>query len=269
MATVFLRIASLLTVVLVLGGCATQVRQAPAGEDGVAPLPRLAFQRLALDPRNGGQLVDAAALQPGDIILSAAASINSVGIRTLTLAPVSHAAVYVGNDQIAEAVGHGVVLRSLDEVMRDEVVVVAFRHPHFQPEHGDRVRAFAHANLGTRYNHVGVVLLTPFSLSRRTCELPLVPSAVRDFCLRGFATIQLGTRNNDRFFCSQFVLEAYRHAGLPITDADPRWVSPADILHMREGDVPAMRAHQPLTYVGHLKMRPWAEPQTKVSSARR
>ena len=97
--------------------------------------------------------------------------------------------------------------------------------------------------------------MAPFSLERRACELPLVPEGVRDFCIRGIATVQLGAGgNNDRFFCSQFVLEAYAQAGLPITDADPRWISPADILHMREGDVPSMKIHQPLVYVGHLKL---------------
>ena len=65
--------------------------------------------------------------------------------------------------------------------------------------------------------------------------------------------VQLGLGRSDRFFCSQFVLEAYRQAGLPITDADPRWVSPADLLHMREGDVPSIAATQPLRYIGHLK----------------
>ena len=49
--------------------------------------------------------------------------------------------------------------------------------------------------------------------------------------------------------------EAYRVAGLPITDADPRWISPADILHMREGDVSSVRVNQPLAYIGHLKFR--------------
>ncbi|HEY4638237.1 MAG TPA: hypothetical protein VIH23_08250 [Burkholderiales bacterium] len=38
-----------------------------------------------------------------------------------------------------------------------------------------------------------------------------------------------------------------------MTDADPRLVSPADILHMREGDVPSFRIRVPLRYVGHLK----------------
>ena len=68
--------------------------------------------------------------------------------------------------------------------------------------------------------------------------------------------VQLGASRNDQFFCSQFVLEAYNQAGLPVTTADPRWVSPADLLHMREGDVPSIPSTQPLRYVGHLKYNP-------------
>ncbi|MCY1505327.1 hypothetical protein D9M68_395370 [compost metagenome] len=93
-------------------------------------------------------------------------------------------------------------------------------------------------------------------LNRRLCELPLIPSAVSSYCITGMAMVQLGASRNDQFFCSQFVLEAYRQAGAPITDADPRWVSPADLLHMREGDVPSIAATQPLRYVGHLKYNP-------------
>jgi hypothetical protein len=92
--------------------------------------------------------------------------------------------------------------------------------------------------------------------ARRACELPFVPTLVRDFCIRGIATIQLGAFSNDQFFCSQFVLEAYRQVGLPLTDAAPRWLSPRDILHMREGDVPSVTVRQALTYVGHLQYAP-------------
>ena len=52
------------------------------------------------------------------------------------------------------------------------------------------------------------------------------------------------------------MLEAYRQAGLPLTSADPRLVSPADLLHMREGDVPSIQIAQALQYVGHLKSPP-------------
>jgi hypothetical protein len=112
-----------------------------------------------------------------------------------------------------------------------------------------------------------VILQAPFVLNRRLCELPLVPGPVREFCVRGVATIELGASSNDRFFCSQYVLEAYSQAGVPITAADPRWVSPADLLHMREGDVPSIPATQPLRYVGHLKYSPLGNPVTALLSA--
>ena len=86
-----------------------------------------------------------------------------------------------------------------------------------------------------------------------------VPGLVRDFCLQGLAAVQLGAARNDRFFCSQFVLEAFRQAQLALTAADPLLFSPADLLTMREGDVPSVSITQALQYVGHLKLGPGAE----------
>jgi hypothetical protein len=237
-----------------LAGCATGLT-VTAEEDTEAAGKRLAMQRQWLQPRNGGRLVEAAELQPGDIMLSAAASVPSLGIRLLTLAPVSHAALYVGKGQVAEAVGSGVRLRSVEAVIDEEVVIVVLRHPGVDPARQEKMRAFALASVGSRYDHVGVVLQAPVALQRRLCELPLVPSTVRDYCIRGVAAIHLGAARNDGFFCSQFVLEAYKRADLPLTSADPRWLSPSDILHMREGDVPSVKSLQSLEYVGHLKFR--------------
>ena len=251
-----MRLPTLLLTLVVCAGCATSLKPAPQAS-GASP-PLLRFQNPALTPRNGGQLIDADALQAGDILLSAANGIPSMGIRLLTLAPVSHASLYMGERKIIEAVGQGVRMRKLEEVVDEEAVVAVFRHPELRPEHGDAIQRFAMQNLGKPYDHIGIVLQAPFSLQRRLCELPLMPEVVRNACLHGIATIQLGTANNDRFFCSQLVLESYRQAGLPLTQADPRWISPADIMHMREGDVPAMRTHQALAYVGHLKFQPLA-----------
>lgn len=251
-----MRLPALLLTLVIGTGCATSLK--PVSQASDASQPILRFQNPALTPRNGGQLIGADALQPGDILLSAANGIPSVGIRLLTLAPVSHASLYMGDQKIVEAVGQGVRLRTLDEVVDEEAVVAVFRHPKLQPEHGDAIQRFALQHLGKPYDHLGIVLQAPFSLQRRLCELPLIPEVVRNACLQGIATIQLGTANNDRFFCSQLVLESYRQAGLPLTQADPRWISPADIMHMREGDVPAMRTHQSLAYVGHLKFQPEA-----------
>ncbi|MCM5682246.1 distant relative of cell wall-associated hydrolase [Schlegelella sp. S2-27] len=253
-----------LAAALAAGGCATRLEMESAGGsrrvpvlDDIASL-RVKFQNPALSPANGGALVTAEALQPGDILLTAGSGLMSVGIQVLTLAPVSHAALYVGDGQVIEAVGEGVRTRSVQAVLEEEAMVVAFRHPGATPQAATLMRDFAHGKVGSRYGYLGVVLHAPFAVERRVCELPLVPGLVRDFCLRGVALVQLGTGSDDRFFCSQFVLEAYRHAGLPITTAQAHWMSPADLLHMRADDVPSMTVQQTLHYVGHLK---YTEPQ--------
>ena len=254
-----------LSFALACAGCATGPG-AQSSADGATAGP-LAFQRQALDPRNGGQMVAPASLQPGDILLSSAPGLTSIGVRLLTLSPVSHASLYVGDGEVVEAVGEGVRLRTIGQVLDDESVVVAFRHPELKPENATRIVAYTRQKVGVRYNHLGIVLQAPFSLERRICEVPLVPSAIRDFCIRGIGAIQLGAASNDRFFCSQLVLEAYRNGGLPITDADPRLISPKDIMHMREGDVSSVRIHRPLIYVGHLKFQaPPAETQVEAAS---
>lgn len=241
---------------LLLAACATGIRQeSDAAPDSLPASPVLAFQNPLLTPHNGGRLAEPGSLQPGDIILSSGNGITSLGVRLFTVAPVSHAALYVGNGDIIEAVGEGIRRRSLSDALDDEAVAVAFRHPALLPAQAGKIGEFAAAQVGKKYNHLGVLLQAPFSIERRVCELPVIPSLVRDFCIRGVALIQLGAVSNERFFCSQFVLEAYRFAGLPITNADPRLISPADILHMREGDVSSVRVHQTLAYVGHLKFR--------------
>lgn len=234
-----------------LGGCATAIK--PHETSGA---PTLGFQNLALNPQNGGQLIEADSLRPGDIILTAENGINSLGIRLVTLSPVSHAAVYLGDDRISEAVGQGIRSRSVKALVADEATIVAFRHPDITAEQAAKIKAFAALHEGGKYNYLGIMLQAPFTLERRMCELPLVPSNVRDFCIRGIAAVQLGLGRNDQFFCSQFILEAYRNAGLPLTDADPRLINPGDLLHMREGDVPSVRIHKALQYVGHLKAAP-------------
>ncbi len=241
--------AAIGVVLLGTSGCASRIDRDP--DNG---LPTLQLQNsVLLTPANGGQTVGSQDLRAGDIILSATHGINSLGIRVFTLSPVSHAALYLGDDRIIEAVGSGVRTRSTAEFMADEATIVAFRHPGMTDAHATAMRVFAQAQDGKKYNTAGIVLQAPFTLQRKFCEIPLVPGSVRDACLRGTAAVQLGAARNDRFFCSQLVLEAYRAAQLPLTDASALMVSPADLLHMREGDVPSVQIKQALQYVGHLK----------------
>ena len=244
---------------LALVACATQLTQAPPSpaqpQGGVA----LAFQQKSLAPASGVQRIGAESLRVGDILLSAEAAPLSSGIRLLTAAPVSHAAVFVGDDAVAEALGGGVRLRSVPALLAEESVVAVYRLPQLSEAQAQRVAELARSRVGLHYDFVGAFLYVPLSVQRQACELPALPTPLRNACIRLLAGAQLGLDEpEDRFFCSSFVLDAFGDAGVPITQARPRWLTPADILHMREGDVPALPVQQPLIYVGHLKTTPWA-----------
>jgi hypothetical protein len=242
-----------------LAGCATRFY-----ENDQPGKPHLQVQNPGLQPPPNALTIGAERLAPGDILLSSANGATSLGIRLMTLSPVSHASLYIGDGNVAEAVGEGIRRQPMPLFLDEEATVVAFRHPGLRPEHVEKMRAFVDETVGEKYNYVGVLLQAPFSIERRLCEIPLTPSLVRDVCLQGMGAMQVGLGRTDRFFCSQFVLEAYRRAGLPLTQADPRLVSPADLLHMREGDVPSLRSEQVLQVVGYLKLGPTPEPDLRT-----
>lgn len=240
-------------------GCATGLVEAPPADGDAAGLPVFAFQQKSLAPPGGGRLIAPSDLRTGDILLSAEGTALSAGIRLLTLAPVSHAALYVGDGEVAEALGGGVRLRRLATMIEEESVIAVLRQPRLDDATAQRIGELARDRVGWGYDYAGTFLYAPFSLQRVACEVPVLPALLRGACIRTLATLQLGLPGrDDRFFCSSFVLDTYRDAGAPITDVRPKWLSPGDILHMREGDVSALPVLQTLRYVGHLKFSRWA-----------
>lgn len=231
-----------------LGGCATQFDAQPGSQ---APLLR--FQGVSIEPDDAVARIAAVDLRPGDILLTSTGTLRSAGIQLMTFAPVSHAAVYVGRGQVVEAVGSGVRVRTLRALLEEESVALALRYPDLTTLQAQGVRAAALENVGRNFNYVGVAMHIPFTINRRLCELPLLPAVARDLCLKGMGGVHHLVTSRRALFCSQLVLESFQQAGVPITDADPRLISPADILHMREGDVPSVRVSRPLRFIGHLK----------------
>lgn len=254
-----LRTAAACAALVLLGACATSIAEQGAHPEAPGAVA-LTFQRKSLTPTDGGRFATPDDLQIGDILLSADPGVASAGIRLLTTSPVSHAAIYVGDGEVAEALRGGVRLRSMHRVLEEESVIAVFRHPGLDAERALRLAGFARDQVGKPYDYFGVMMHAPFALQRRACELPGVPTLLREACLSTLATLQLIQGGDDRFFCSQFVLESYQAAGLPITRARPHWVSPEDIMHMRAGDVSSLPVEQPLVYVGHLKFTPLAMP---------
>ncbi|HSH07186.1 MAG TPA: distant relative of cell wall-associated hydrolase [Burkholderiales bacterium] len=250
------RLVPMLALVALAPGCATQFaapRVASSDAQAALEAPVLQFQNTSAEPTGQDAFIASASLQPGDILLTSMPGFAAAGIELMTVAPVSHSAVYIGDGQVVEAVREGVRTRSLEQVMAEESVALVLRYPGLSTEQAQRIRAYAQQKIGAGFSYFGVTVQIPYSIGRRACELPLVAAALRDACIRAMGLLSQLAPREEQLFCSQLVLQAFRHAGVPLTDADPRIVSPADILHMREGDVPSLGIRRSLAYVGHLK----------------
>ena len=66
-------------------------------------------------------------MQPADIIVSTGSGAVSAVIRTGSLSPYSHAALYIGNGEVIEAIGEGVVRQSLANALSDDTLAVVYR----------------------------------------------------------------------------------------------------------------------------------------------
>ena len=89
-------------------------------------------------------------------------------------------------------------------------------------------------------------------LGQRIC-----PDVDPELFKEALAKIQLGTQTNDKWFCSELVLDAYDAARVPLTRNSPHWTSPGEILNLQSsGD---------LEYIGHLKF-PLSSPDNLESN---
>ncbi|SAL05099.1 hypothetical protein AWB81_07019 [Caballeronia arationis] len=202
---------------------------------------------IPLDPGSGGRSIGPSALKNADLIVTTRNGPVSGAIRAATGAPVSHAILYIGNDQVVEAIGNGVTLRSLDEALAGTTVAVAFRDPALTPEQALRVRDYAGQQLDKPFNYMGLVRQGSFQLDRAAfCSGR--SGADYDQCVNWVGNVNLGRGSDDSFFCSQLVVAAFNSAGDPLTATPPHWTSPSDL-----ADLGMARR---LGYVGHLKAPP-------------
>jgi hypothetical protein len=213
------------------------------------------FQSISSAPRDTFREVDQDDLQAGDLLFSSSVGLKSLGIRLFSASSVSHVAVYIGQGQVAEAVGDGVQIVSLEDARAHSDKLFALRMPDLTADQTAKIRQFAQQKAGSQYNYQGIVEMMPFMLTKQLCSLNPFSKEFRQQCVKGLAAAQLSTPTGSEssYFCSQFVLAAFEQAGQPLTLASSGWVSPGDLLHMREGDIATLAPNEALTYVGHIK----------------
>ncbi len=207
------------------------------------PLPIAFTEDIALDPGVGGRSVGQSALNPGDLIISTTPDLVSHAIRLGTGSEVSHALVYLGEGQIIEAIGSGVVERALADALSASNLAVAYRHVGMTPELAMRMAAFLRSKKGAGYNFGGLVRVAPSQLLATLCAKG--PAALRDRCMAALPHFRPGTDANNEFFCSQLLFEGLQHVGLSISDAVPHVSPPQEIVRLAHNGT--------LSYVGHLK----------------
>ena len=202
---------------------------------------------IPLSPRTGGRLIDIDSLEVGDIILSTTNGPNISGIiRKLTKSAVSHASIYIGNGKIIEALESGVLERFLDSAMMDDTVTVVFRHQYITPEKAGVIRDYLvkKRKEGAKFDKQALIKNLPVQMITSMCTM--VAPGLRDKCRNFAGRIFLGTETNNEFYCSELVFAAYEKAGLKLSNTNPQWTSPEDLVQLNYNGT--------LRYVGHLKV---------------
>ncbi len=197
---------------------------------------------IPLSPALGGLSLSWDALATGDLIVSTTTQAPSIAIRRIG-SPVSHAMLYIGGGQVVEAIGEGVVLRTLEQALSDSFVGVAFRHPKLTPQQALAVRDFVGRKLGSQYDYDLIAAHAKFQLGRMVCDS--LPEEYRDACMSRVGPVDLGRGTDERFICSSLVAEAFEHAGAPLLPVPARGATPGDL---------ALSTR--LVYLGHVKYDP-------------
>ena len=175
-----------------------------------------------LTPPEGGCSITPSSLQPGDIIASTTTSWKSWLIRKTTGSDISHNMLYLGNGEVIEAVGTGVVRRSLAAALGDASLAVVYRHPnlllHQKEEIVERAVTMVDRPYGTLSGLLGPAFRDKKALGR-TCD----------------------SGADARLYCSELCARAYEQAGAPLRKESAETTNPHELI-----------ASPSLKYTGHL-----------------
>ncbi len=184
-------------------------------------------------------------LKPADLLLSTGRAAASVVIRVGTVSRYSHAALYIGNSQIIEAIGSGVTLQSLQDAMSDDTLVSVYRRLQMSDGQGQQVIRYAKQQLGKKYDYSGAVgggvtsgpgFVFGIFLGR---IVPIIGGIV---AIGGIGADLYNRYNPESsFYCSELIAIAFEKAAVPLGSGAAS-TTPSDI----------SKSHV-LNYVGDLK----------------
>ncbi|WP_299854669.1 hypothetical protein [uncultured Roseobacter sp.] len=168
---------------------------------------------VATNPLEGGLTVSVADLLTGDVLLYRAngQKLHQKKISAVTGSPYTHAAIFLGNDLVAESnFPHGVAKRPVEESIEGSSCVAVLRSQlGFDGDRPRQLNAFVESVLATRrfYDVIGAVNFGKTAKQHREDQL--------DFIRLNYGKVTSSDEfAKQNFFCSAFVVACYSVAGV-------------------------------------------------------
>ncbi len=187
---------------------------------------------------------------------------SSLLVRHVTGADVSHALLYIGDDQFIEATSKGVQPETASGVLLHSSLLIILRRVPLSDEQARKVVRSAVDLIGKPYDKIGAAGAGLTGKRGKAIQAGLRSGCwIKPVTCYGVHRTEEEIQRNaspafrdDAFFCSELVARAFELARVPIVDGSPSFTHPR-----------AIRVSPHLRYVGHLKGL--AEPR-KAGAAR-
>jgi len=175
-------------------------------------------------------------LSVSDILLSTGSAGVSAAIRAGSGSRFSHTALYVGNGEIIEAIGQGVVRQPLARAMSDDTLVSVYRRIRMSTAQANMVVRYAAMQIGKPYDSAGAAGAGATSFGRGGF-ITLFVSSIIPIVGYGLIAADINNRLNPEasFFCSELVALAFDHANVSLgsgaASTTPGDISSAHVLN--------------------------------------
>lgn len=167
---------------LLLSACTVDISQpdpSATAVDAEAKTWAVKFQHQSSFTEQSIKEITAPDLKPGDLLFSSSLGVTSFGIRVFSTSSVSHVAIFLGDNNVAEATGAGVQIVSLKKAMKHSDKLFVLRVPDLTPQQATDITAFANKIKDSGYNYRGIVEFIPFMVTS--------PDVLTESVLRGFS----------------------------------------------------------------------------------
>jgi len=158
-------------------------------------------------------------VKPGDIITFRGETVLGKIIRWATMSNYNHSALYIGNQEIIEALSNGIVISDINERLdnsKEEVYIDRVKN--FDTSKTDALIEYAKTFLNTKYDWIGLLgILTKYS--------------VRRLGLDKWITFWGRNRIEDqrKLWCSEYVGLVFKKFGIVFVPEDTSYLTPNEI----------------------------------------